>query len=247
MARVLRSFVEDPRQCSYLHDRSATLAHEIILDLSPAEWQARLERGWRRFGPVYFRPVCGGCLECVSIRVPTHEFHPNRSQRRARRDCAHLQVVTGPPQVTEDRIALYHAWHEAREEARHWDPSSLDADTYAAQFAFPHPCSREVAYYLERPGAPPRLVGLGLCDETPAAWSAIFFFYHPDVADLGLGTANVVTQVEIARQRGLPYVYLGYCVADCPSLRYKASFRPHEVLNGRPGLHERPIWTRVDR
>jgi arginine-tRNA-protein transferase len=247
MARVLRSFVEDPRQCSYLADRSATLAHEIILDLTPAEWEARLQRGWRRFGPVYFRPACAGCGECVSIRIPTWEFRPNRSQRRARRDCAHLKVAIGPPRVTEDRIALYHAWHKVREEARTWEPSHLDADTYAAQFAFPHPCSLEVAYYLERPDGPPRLVGVGLCDQTPSAWSAIFFFYHPDMADLGLGTANVVTQIEIARQRGIPYVYLGYRVTGCPSLRYKAAFHPHELLEGRPALDEPPVWMRVDR
>lgn len=242
MARTLRAFVEDPRQCSYLRERRASLAHEITLDMTPAEWEARLARGWRRFGPVYFRPVCAGCMECVSIRIPTREFRPSRSQRRAYRDCAHLKVVIGAPQVTEDRIALYHAWHRSREETREWEPSVLDVETYAAQFAFPHPCSREVAFYEERPGQPRRLVGVGLCDETPAAWSAIFFFYHPDLAALGLGTANVMTQIEIARARGIPHVYLGYRVEGCQSLRYKSRFRPHELLDGRPSLEEAPRW-----
>ena len=245
MARILRAFVEDPRQCSYLRDRRAALAHEIILDMTPVEWEERLARGWRRFGPVYFRPACAGCLECVSIRIPTRDFHPSRSQRRARRDCAHLKVVIGPPQVTEDRIALYHAWHRSRERTREWEPSVLDVETYAAQFAFPHPCSREVAFYEERAGYPPRLVGVGLCDETPSAWSAIFFFYHPDLAGIGLGTANVVAQIEIARARGIPYVYLGYRVEECRSLQYKSRFRPHELLEGRPGLDEPPRWIRT--
>jgi arginine-tRNA-protein transferase len=174
----------------------------------------------------------------VSIRIPTQDFRPSRSQRRARRDCAHLRIAIGPPQVTEDRIALYHAWHRFRERERDWEASALDVETYAAQFAFPHPCSREVAFYEERPGLPPRLVGVGLCDETPSAWSAIFFFYHPDLADAGLGTANVVAQIEIARARGISHVYLGYRVEECPSLQYKSNFRPHEP-EGRPALRSR--------
>jgi arginine-tRNA-protein transferase len=244
MARILRAFIEDPRTCSYLRDRKAALAHEIVLDMTPVEWESRLMRGWRRFGPVYFRPACAGCMEWVSIRIPTRDYGPSRSQRRALRDCSHLKVVIGPPQVTQDRIALYYAWHRFREEERRWEPSVLDMETYAAQFAFPHPCSREVAYYEERPGAPRRLVGVGLCDETPGAWSAIFFFYHPDLAEKGLGTANVVTQIEIARARGIPYVYLGYRVEDCRSLQYKSRFRPHELLEGRPSLSEPPRWIR---
>ena len=237
MARTLRAFVENPRQCSYLSDRRASLAHEVVLDMTPAEWEARLQRGWRRFGPVYFRPACAGCLDCVSIRVSTRDFRPSRSQRRARRDCAHLKVAVGTPRVTEDRIALYHAWHRSREAERAWEPSLLDLETYAAQFAFPHPCSREVSFYEGQ-----RLVGVGLCDETPGAWSAIFFFYHPDLAHLGLGTANVVAQIEMARARGIPYLYLGYRVASCPSLHYKSRFRPHELLEGRPPLGESPRW-----
>ena len=38
-----------------------------------------------------------------------------------------------------------------------------------------------------------------------------------------------------ARAWGLPHVYLGYYVAGCGSLEYKARFRPNEVMepNGK--------------
>ena len=39
---------------------------------------------------------------------------------------------------------------------------------------------------------------MGLSDETPRAWSAIYFFYDPAYAHLSLGTANVVVQIELA-------------------------------------------------
>jgi arginine-tRNA-protein transferase len=100
------------------------------------------------------------------------------------------------------------------------------------EFAYPHPCAREAAFY-EDTDAGSRLVGLGLYDETADALSAVFFFYDPEYERLSLGTANVLCLVEDARAAGLKYVYLGYRVAGCASLSYKARFRPHELR--RPG------------
>ena len=117
----------------------------------------------------------------------------------------------------------------------------MDAKAYAAQFGFPHPCAREVAYYDDE-GPSPRLVGLGLCDETPNAWSAIYFFHDPAQASRSLGVFHVLNLVRLARQQGKSHVYLGFRVSDCASMRYKAGFRPHEVLVGRPGSHEVPAW-----
>ena len=54
--------------------------------------------------------------------------------------------------------------------------------------------------------------------------------------------ANVLTQISLARSRGIPYVYLGYRVMGCPSLVYKSRYRPHEILVGRPGPDEEPCW-----
>ena len=90
-----------------------------------------------------------------------------------------------------------------------------------------------------------KIVGVALCDETELAWSAIYFFYHPDWAKHSIGTANIVFQVELARSRAIPYVYLGYRVDGCPSLAYKASFRPQERLVGWPEFREQPVWEEV--
>ena len=99
-----------------------------------------------------------------------------------------------------------------------------------------------MAYYDDTAEGGPRLVGLGICDEMPNAWSAVYFFSDPSYARCSPGSANVVFQVELARARGIPHVYLGYRVQDCASLRYKGTFRPHELLEGRPAPEEPPRW-----
>jgi arginine-tRNA-protein transferase len=78
-----------------------------------------------------------------------------------------------------------------------------------------------------------RLVGVSLFDATPRALSAAFFYYDPDYARASPGTANVLSLVDLARGQGKRHLYLGYCVAGCASLRYKAAFVPHEILRAQ--------------
>ncbi len=220
----------------------------MLVNVGPQELEAMLERGWRRFGPAYFRPACSPCGECVPLRLPAATFQPSRSQRRATLKGATLRCEVGPVRVDDERLALYAAWHAGRERARNWEASPIDSEDYAAQFGFPHPCAREVAYYDDNPpGATgPRLVGVGLCDETPAAWSAIYFFHDPAYARNSPGAFHVINLVRIARQQGKAHVYLGFRIRDCASMRYKAGFRPHELLTGRPGPDEVPRWLSDD-
>jgi arginyl-tRNA--protein-N-Asp/Glu arginylyltransferase len=238
--RLLERIVEKPHECPYLADQRASLEVRVMLDVTIDEMDVLLERGWRRFGPIYFRPACTACSECVSIRVLTREFRPSKSQRRAARSCAQLRRVVGPPRVDDERLDLYARWHASREEARGWEPNAQTRERYALEFAFPHPSAREAAFYDDA-----KLVGLGLFDTTPRALSAAFFFHDPDYARLSLGTANVLALVDDARDAGREYVYLGYRVEGCASLRYKGSFRPHELLRDRPPSFDGPAsWAR---
>jgi leucyl-tRNA---protein transferase len=246
VARLLKRFVERPHRCSYLPDRTASLEYKLLVEVEPQELEAMLERGWRRFGPAYFRPVCAPCGECISLRLPVATFKPSRSQRRAAQKCATLRCEVGPVRVDSERLALYATWHADRERARHWEASPVDLKDYVTQFGFPHPCAREVAYYDDA-GADaqgPRLVAVGLCDETPRAWSAIYFFYDPAYAGRSPGVFHLVNLARLAARQGKAHVYLGYRINDCASMRYKASFRPHELLAGRPETDAAPRWER---
>src|SRR5436190_15204221 len=138
MATLLKQIIEGPNACQYLPDRQATTDTRIVVGDTADELEAMLLRGWRRFGPVQFRPACAACGECVPLRIPVADFRPSRSQRRAARACATLRVAIGVPRVDEERLALYRAWHRSRELRREWAPNDLDARDYQLQLAFPH-------------------------------------------------------------------------------------------------------------
>jgi arginine-tRNA-protein transferase len=213
------------------------MEHRLLLDVEPAEWEDLLSRGWRRFGPLVFRPACASCGECVSLRLSAAAFRPTTSQRRARKAIGRFRAETGPATWAPEKLELYTRWHRAREEKRGWDPSPLDRESYSLQFAWPHPCARELRLYDGE-----RLVLVGLYDRTPRALSALFCFYDPDIARFSPGVGNVVWLLEHARAEGLEHVYLGYRVLGYPSLAYKARYGPHQLLDGRPGPAGAPAW-----
>ncbi|MCA9584374.1 MAG: arginyltransferase [Myxococcales bacterium] len=240
MRRLLLHHVEAPRSCPYLGDRDATLEHRFMEDVDPAELEALLVRGWRRFGFDYFRPACAGCAECQPTRVVVDGFVPTRSQRRAIAGARGWEAHLERPIVDRERLELHARWHADREVARAWSPTDLDAEGYALQLAWPHPAARELSFRDAERGH--RLVGVGLCDETPDALSAVYFFFDPEYGRASPGVVNVVTTLEIARAAGKSHVYLGYRVDGCPSLAYKGRFKPQERLVGAPADDEEPRW-----
>lgn len=249
MARQLTHWVSEPSDCAYLPPRLATMEYRLLLDVDGDELDALLERGWRRFGPAYFRPQCSGCSECVPLRIPVETFRPSKTQRRVwNRARARLRVERSRPRVDEARLELYKRWHAAQGGKRDWPRDVLDAEEYQQQFAFPHPCGLELSYWDDAPpeGGPSRLVGVAITDVTPRAVSAVYTFHDPAYAKMSLGTASVLFQLELAAATQRPWLYLGYRVRGCTSSEYKGRFQPHELLAGPVDIHDVPRW-RLER
>lgn len=238
--RVLADYVEPPRPCAYLPGRLAQHHVRVLARVGEREHEEMLIRGWRHQGIVYFRPQCASCHACDSLRVPVEGFVPTRSQLRARRRCGRFRITLSPPRVDEERLRLYHAWHAVRERHHGWEPSPLEIDEYVAQFAYPHPAARELTMHDGD-----RLVAVGIHDVSPRVWSAVYFFYDPEIGRLSPGVANVMLSIEMARAKGIPHVYLGYRVLGCAAMLYKGGFAPHEQLAGRPETDETPSWRAV--
>jgi arginine-tRNA-protein transferase len=215
--------------CGYLPDRTWRLQYEVVGQLTPDEYMQRMQRGWRRFGHTLFRPQCPGCTACRSLRVLVDRFRPNRSQRRAWAANADVRLTVGEPFVSRTKLDLYDRYHAFQTDHKGWpehDPK--DPSEYAQSFVEnPFP-TREWCYTLDG-----RLIGVGYVDDLPGGMSAIYFFYDPALRDRSLGTYNVLRLIEHARQRRIPYVYLGFFVDGCSSLTYKANFRPNQIVDPR--------------
>jgi arginine-tRNA-protein transferase len=237
---TLPLYTAPPSPCGYLPDRRWSLQYEHALVLSPQEYLGLMLDNWRRFGRTLFRPACPACRACRAVRVLAGRFRPDRSQRRARKaNAGVVRLEIGRPAVSREKLALYDRYHAHQSEVRDWprhpprDAASY-ADSYVRQ---PFPVE-EWCYYLDD-----RLVGVGYVDCLPdhrpgpdvGGLSAIYFFYDPDERQRSLGTWNVLSLIDEAARRGLPYVYLGYYVEGCQSMEYKGRFVPSD-LRGEDGV-----------
>src|SRR5258706_7593711 len=73
----LARFTTSPYRCPYLPTETARLEYRVLIDVTAAQHEALLKRGWRRFGREWFRPVCPSCSACRSLRLPLHTFTPS--------------------------------------------------------------------------------------------------------------------------------------------------------------------------
>jgi arginine-tRNA-protein transferase len=138
-----------------------------------------------------------------------------------------VTLKIGNPCLTKDRSDLYHAFHAFHAEFKGWPGAEgRDANDYIESFVEnPFP-TQEWCYYLHG-----KLIGVGYVDVVPGALSAIYFYYDPDERYRSPGTWNVLSLLEYAKAQSIPKLYLGYYVAGCRSMEYKAGFTPNEVLH----------------
>lgn len=222
---ALRTFVSEHSVCAYLPDRPSRLEYSYVPELTPKDYEGLMLRGYRKFGPLVFRPVCRGCRECRPLRVRVADFRPNRSQRRAARRNADLTILYAPPTNDARRMGLYNAYHDWRAATRGWNREDGGPEGYRFSFLDnPLPSIEITAWEGDR------LRAVVLTDITPAGVSGIYHYHCPEASDRGLGTFCMLQTIELARRLERPYAYFGYYVAGCGSLAYKARFRPCEIL-----------------
>jgi len=239
MREAIREIVAEEETCAYLPDQRSKIHYRLIEGCTPRSYQRMLERGWRRFGNCFFRPACQGCQECRSLRVDVASFRPNRSMRRIWRKNQDLRTILRRPSLSEHHLALYERYHTDMARRKGWTEKTIAPLDYFLTYVQSH---HEFGYELLFLGGD-RLVCVALLDVLPRAISAVYCYYEPGLRSRGLGVFSVLREIGLARARGLPYLYLGYWVEGNQSMRYKAHYRPHQILQGRPDFNEPPVWS----
>ena len=60
--------------------------------------------------------------------------------------------------------------------------------------------------------------------------SLVYSFFDTSQPQNSIGTYMILNHIDMAREAGLPYVYLGYWVPGSPKMDYKARFKGVEIF-----------------
>ena len=225
-------YVTAPQPCPYLENRMerklfCALQGEQADELNDALSQ----QGFRRSQNVLYRPSCTDCAACLSARIDVSKFSPSRSQKRVARRNGHLTRRATSPWATDDQFDLFRTYLDDR----HADGGMADMDIFefAAMVEETPVRTRLVEYFAPRsePDESPVLKAVCLTDVLTDGLSMVYSFFDPAQSKASLGTYIVLDHIRIAREMGLPYVYLGYWVPGSDKMGYKARFSGLEVFS----------------
>lgn len=231
---------EGDEACPYLEGQIARRPLRMpTRRLTREEFDGRLDRGDRRTGYFLYTQECPTCRACEPLRVDVAAFTPSRTHERTiARARRMLTVERGPFDVDAERVALYRAHQDGRGLNR--TGSAIDEQSYEAFLVDSCTDGFELRYRLNGPDGAGRLVGVAITDRGATSLSAVYTYFDPSLASLSIGTFSILTQLGLARELGLRWVYLGLAIEESAHMRYKLRFLPHERRIGG-------TWQRFER
>jgi len=229
MNQRLPVFITDTHKCSYLEDREARTAFvDPSIPVTQGMASALNLHGFRRSGRYMYQTSCPACTACQPLRVVTKEFRPNKSQRRTLKNNQDLATriicqneIT--PAIYESYYFLYENYiHQRHVDGDMYPPSRDQFDSFIGEI---YDFSQIIEFKLGD-----ELLMVALCDQLSNGLSAIYTFFDPAYGKRSLGAFAILWQIELCLQLDLPFLYLGFWVAECNKMNYKSFYRPHEIF-----------------
>ena len=210
--------------CSYLPGRQARSQVATPTHLIDAHaYSALIRAGFRRSGQFTYRPHCEQCQACVPVRVEVAGFVSNRTQRRCLKRNRHLSARILPLDFKEEHYELYRRYLGSRHAGGGMDRDGPDQYT---QFLL----SSNVDSILVEFRDGETLVMIAVVDQIDDGISAVYTFFDPERDRDSLGVYGVLWQIELAKRLELPYVYLGFWIAESRKMAYKKQYPPLQGL-----------------
>jgi arginine-tRNA-protein transferase len=191
--------------------------------VTPAQLDLLLADGWRQFGTQFFRYSYGfyelDVRLVIPLRIRIASFELSKSQRRTLRRNVDLNTVVRPVTLTPDAEQLFQT-HKQRFK------SGLPDSIYDFLSMRPdlEPCeAQEVAVYDSD-----RLIAASYFDIGATANSGIYAMFDPEYSSRRLGIYTLLREIEIARDLGREFYYLGYAYEGSSFYDYKKQFSGSE-------------------
>lgn len=222
----LALYLSAPHECSYLPERSSqSVFADPDAPMSVSLYSHLLRRGFRRSGRHVYAPHCERCAQCTSVRIPVDEFEPRRTHRRVLKANPDVEVIERPAEFDAEHFDLYQRYTRARHEDG--EMAKASGSEYM-RFLSSDWCETR---FLEL-RAQEQLIAVAVTDVIDDGLSAVYTFFDPELKSRSLGTLGILRQIELARVRRRPYLYLGYWIQDSRKMAYKGRFRPLELWQG---------------
>jgi arginyl-tRNA--protein-N-Asp/Glu arginylyltransferase len=206
------------RDCSYLPEQqSQNLYPDPSHPMTNTLYSELIQFGFRRSGNSSYRPHCPACTACVPVRINLLQFKVSRSQRRCLKRNEFITVHHQPAKFSPEQYALYVRYLTTLHPG-----GGMDNPTEESYQQFLLSYWSETQFLEFRDGD--SLIGVAVTDYVDNALSAFYTFFEPEYRANSLGTYAILKQIALAQSLNLPYLYLGYWIADCQKMRYKANF-----------------------
>ena len=223
-------YLSKPFPCSYYDDREAQY---IVLDPKATESEEVSDKvytklnqnGFRRSGSSLYRPHCGDCNACQSLKINVNEFAYKKRFKRTLKNNDDVYISLTKANTFEEHFDLYTRYQKSRHDKGTMLYDSIDdyqkmlIKTCVSTFLM------EIRLKENQ-----QLIAVAITDSTHVGLSAMYTFYDPNMPKRSLGILAILKQIELCRKHNLKWLYLGYWIDNHPKMAYKTDFNPHLIF-----------------
>jgi arginine-tRNA-protein transferase len=176
-----------------------------------------MDIGFRRNGNIIYHTHCPSCTACQATRVDVNAFQMRRDQRRCWKRNQDLSITVTDIIDDDEHRALYQQYEQHIHNNEHAEYNQLNSN------------AEQQCRAIEARSSDGQLLAVSVIDVFEDAISSVYCYYQPQQQARSLGTFMVLQELHYCQQQHKQWLYLGFYVADCQKLSYKARYRPIQL------------------